>query len=97
MAANVELVLSGHDHDYERFKPQNEAGQLSWKHGIRQFVVGTGGATPYPLGPITANSVIAQSGTFGVLRLNLRATSYHWTFVASEGGTFTDEGDANCH
>ncbi len=42
-AANVEVVLNGHDHDYERFAPQDPSGKLDLQRGIREFVVGTGG------------------------------------------------------
>jgi acid phosphatase type 7 len=42
--ANADLVLTGHDHTYERFAPQDANGQLD-DRGLRQFVVGTGGAT----------------------------------------------------
>ena len=40
----AELLLSGHSHDYERFAPLHRDGTVDLAEGIRQFVVGTGGA-----------------------------------------------------
>ena len=43
LRAGADVVLGGHDHDYERFAPQTASGKLDTAHGIREFVVGTGG------------------------------------------------------
>ena len=96
-AAGAEVVLSGHDHTYERFAPQDPAGQLDIDGGIRQFVVGTGGAGLYAFGTIRPNSEVRDNTTFGVLKLTLRPASYEWMFVPVEGGTFTDAGSTVCH
>ncbi len=86
-AAKAEIVLSGHDHDYERFAPIQ---------GIRQFVVGTGGASQYPiLLPLRRSR--AHANAFGLLRLTLRPTGYSWRFVATPGTDFSDSGSARCH
>jgi Calcineurin-like phosphoesterase len=85
--ARAELVLSGHDHHYERFAPVQ---------GIRQFVVGTGGAQRYPVLWATRGSVVHSSDSFGALRLTLWPGSYAWTFLPADGGTFTDAGSAAC-
>jgi acid phosphatase type 7 len=95
--AGAELVLSGHSHDYERFAPMDPNGALDPAYGIRQFVVGTGGAFFTGLYSRRANSEVAQNNTFGVLRLTLHATSYDWQFVPVAGKTFTDSGSASCH
>ena len=42
--AQAEILLSGHSHDYERFAPLDRNGDVDQRGGIRQFVVGTGGA-----------------------------------------------------
>jgi 3',5'-cyclic AMP phosphodiesterase CpdA len=93
----VELILSGHDHDYERFAPQTVEGAAS-AAGVRQFVVGTGGAglrqfasQPQP------NSEARIAGVYGVLSLKLRAAAYDWRFVAQPGSSAGDTGTAACH
>src|SRR5208282_2522416 len=67
-AANVEVVLNGHDHDYERFAPQDPSGKLDSQRGIREFVVGTGGKNSHRTFASTQpNSELRQADTFGVL------------------------------
>ena len=93
--ASADLVLSGHEHNYERYAPQTAAGTAD-PHGIVEFVVGTGGHSHYGFGVPDANSLVRNSDTFGVLKLTLHATSYDWEFVPEAGKTFTDTGTANC-
>jgi 3',5'-cyclic AMP phosphodiesterase CpdA len=96
-AAEVDVVLNGHDHNYQRFAPQDPNGKADPQRGIREFVVGTGGRSHYTiLGPI-ANSEVYNDETYGVLKLTLRPQSYEWRFLAVEGETFTDSGSARCH
>ena len=95
-AARAEIVLSGHDHDYERFARQSPAGDAD-AAGIRQFVVGTGGASHFPFLLIRANSEVRNWTTFGVLKLTLRAQSYSWQFIPVPGGKFTDSGETRTH
>ncbi|OLE09740.1 MAG: alkaline phosphatase, partial [Cyanobacteria bacterium 13_1_40CM_2_61_4] len=90
--ANADVILGGHAHDYERFAPQNPSGQLDNARGIRQFVVGTGGAFFTALGTTKPNSQVRQNDTYGVLKLTLHPTSYDWQFVPEAGKTFTDSG-----
>ncbi len=85
--AGADVVLEGHDHDYERFAPVQ---------GIRSFVVGTGGRSLYPLLWPRPGSVVRNNDTFGVLKLTLRAASYDWRFLPVQGSTFTDAGTARC-
>lgn len=94
-AAGADIALSGHDHDYERFAPQNPDGQVD-ANGIRQFVVGTGGAILIYFGEIQPNTEIRNRMTYGVLKLTLHATSYDWQFVPEGSGTFTDSGSRSC-
>jgi 3',5'-cyclic AMP phosphodiesterase CpdA len=101
-AAGAELVLSGHDHDYERFAPQDADGRLDPTHGIRQFVVGTGGAYPTPFLFTVAHSEVRDSNRTGVLRLRLYTGGYGWEFVestrlASFSIAAPDRGSAACH
>jgi hypothetical protein len=95
--AGAEVVLSGHEHNYERFAPQDPDGAADGSRGLRQFVVGTGGKNLYPLGPGIPNSEVRNDRTFGVLKLTLRANAYDWKFVPVAGQTFTDAGSAPCH
>ena len=91
-----DVVLSGHSHDYERFAPMDGTGILNWSDGMRQFVVGTGGAFFTGLGSAAPNSEVRNNSTFGVLALTLHATSYDWRFVPEAGKTFTDAGSQSC-
>jgi Fibronectin type III domain/Calcineurin-like phosphoesterase len=95
-AAGADVILNGHDHIYERFAPQNASGQLDDARGIREFIVGTGGANHTSIATVAANSVARDTTTFGVLRLTLHAGGYDWQFVPESGGTFTDSGSATC-
>ena len=90
--ADADVILGGHAHDYERFAPQNPSGALDNARGIRQFVVGTGGAFWTSVSTPKPNSQVRQNNTYGVLKLTLRPTSYDWQFVPEAGKTFTDSG-----
>ena len=95
--ANAELVLVGHDHEYERFAPQNASSGLDTARGIREFVVGTGGKTHTSFATIRANSEVRNNDTFGFLKLTLHPSSYDWQFVPEPGKTFADSGSTACH
>lgn len=95
--AGVDVILVGHDHNYERFAPQNPGGALDNAYGIRQFVVGTGGRNTSSMGSRKANSEVFNTGTFGVLEMTLSPTSYSWRFIPIAGQSFTDLGSGNCH
>lgn len=95
--AGAELVLSAHDHNYERFAPQNADGQHDPERGMRQFVVGTGGAKLTPLRFRRFNSEVSSNSTHGVLKLVLKDTGYEWEFLPTEKDGFTDHGMAPCH
>ena len=94
--AHTDIVLNGHDHDYERFAPQDDQ-QNPNSNGIREFVVGTGGQEHEAFVAQAPNSQVFNGDTFGVLKLTLHPTSYDWQFVPEAGGTFTDSGTAACH
>ena len=95
-AAHADIVIDGHDHDYERFALQSPTGAAD-QDGIREFVVGTGGASQRPFGKIRPNSEVRSTGTFGVLKLTLGLHSYSWQFVPIAGKTFTDSGTQGTH
>ena len=95
-AHGATLVLNGHDHDYERFAPQDPTGHADPARGIRQFIVGTGGAALGSLAGSAANSQVRNNRTYGVLQLTLRPGGYDWRFVAAAGGDFNDSGTDTC-
>jgi hypothetical protein len=113
VAAHVDVVLSGHNHDYERFEPigatpapASSSGSPVFQDpvldptGIRAFVVGTGGKNHYGFGsqPPLKGEVVRDSTTYGVLKLTLHPASYDWQFVNDPGsGSFTDSGSGTCH
>ncbi len=94
---DAEVVVSGHNHNYERFAPQNPTGGLDTAQGIREFVAGTGGRSHYGFGTTQPNSEIRNGDTYGVLKLTLKASGYDWQFVPEAGKTFTDLGSGTCH
>jgi alkaline phosphatase len=97
-SAGADIVVNGHDHDYERFAPQTPFGQADPIGGIREFVVGTGGRSlrPFRRAPV-ANSATRNAATFGVLKLVLSPGSYSWQFLGVPGTTFRDSGTAVCN
>jgi len=96
--AGAEIIINGHDHNYERFAPQDPEGHADPKRGIREFVVGSGGKNSHRrLGETRPNSEARNGDTFGVLKLTLHAGGYDWEFVPEAGKTFTDTGSGTCH
>ena len=93
-AANADVVLSAHDHLYERFAPQDDGGTPDPARGIRQFVVGTGGAPLHGVSGPTRNSEV-RIAAFGVLKLTLMSDGYDWEFIAVSGER--DFGSGRCH
>jgi hypothetical protein len=95
--AGAEIVLSGHEHFYERFGPQTADGTADPVRGVREFVVGTGGAGLYPIGRPFPNSEFRDNTTLGILRLTLGQGTYSWQFVPVGGGDPIDSGTGTCH
>jgi hypothetical protein len=83
----VDLVLTSHDHHYERFDPVN---------GVRHFIVGSGGASHHAMGAIQPGSVVRNNDTYGILKLTLRSGGYDWQFIPEAGKSFTDSGSGVC-
>jgi hypothetical protein len=94
---NADVVVNGHDHDYERFAPQTPDGIADASRGIREFVVGTGGKNHRPFGLAHANSEMRDAEAFGVLKLTLLPGRYEWEFVPEAGKSFKDSGAGTCH
>jgi hypothetical protein len=94
--ADAEIVLNGHDHNYQRYRPMDPAGNADALRGIREFVVGTGGRSHYALQTDTRREA-GNGDTYGVLKLGLHPDSYDWEFKPEAGKTFTDSGSGACH
>ncbi len=93
--AGAEVVVAGHEHDYERFARMRSDGTAT-ADGMRQFVVGTGGAMLRQFGSVAPNSLVRWNGSHGVLELTLRPASYGWRFVPVGKSTFQDTGSSPC-
>lgn len=92
----ADVIVTGHDHIYERFAPQTFDGIADQERGIRQFVVGTGGVAL--TGPQARRSTSEVVGTaWGVLKLTLRDSAYDWEFIPASGASFRDSGTGVCH
>jgi hypothetical protein len=95
-AAQAELIINGHDHDYERFAPMDPSGTVKRPGGLREIVVGTGGAELRTFKKQAANSEFRQAGTWGVIRLTLHPANYDWEFLPATG-QIADSGSTPCH
>lgn len=95
--AGAEAVLSGHDHTYERFAPQDANSKADPARGIRQFVIGTGGRGLYQWEHNDPNSEVKNNQTHGVFKMTLHDDGYDWEFIPVEGQSFRDSGSAKCH
>jgi hypothetical protein len=93
----ADVVLNGHDHNYERFAPQSPTGAADAGRGIREFVVGTGGTGLRSFSTVRANSEVRITGEHGVLKLELEASGYRWSFVTEPDGAVQDSGTGACH
>jgi hypothetical protein len=91
----VDLALGGHDHDYERFAPMDGDAHLR-ADGVASFVVGTGGKSLRPRGPVAPGSRYFRGDKFGVLMLSLGRGAYSWNFRTITGGV-RDPGRRVCH
>ena len=94
---DAELVVNGHDHNYERFAPQDPDGTHDPVEGIRQFVAGTGGTGNRSFDQVAPNSETRYTDSFGILKLALYADGYEWEFIPEAGSTFVDVGIGACH
>ncbi len=102
-ANNGDVVLDGHEHNYQRFNPVNPNNDtVDTAKGLQSFVVGTGGAdnlyTPFGATNHNANTLVATyNATWGVLKLTLHTNSYDWEFIPIATGGYTDSGSGQCH
>jgi len=96
-AHHAELVLTGHDHDFERFLPMSTSGAPAEGDGMTEMVVGTGGASQYKFHEVDPASRARITGVNGVLKLQLLPASYAWQFQQAPDGQVLDSGSASCH
>jgi hypothetical protein len=94
-AHHVDILLTGHQHMYERFRAQNP-DDVAVADGITEFTVGTGGIGFYPRTGTATNSVAYQASSYGVLRLTLRAGAADFAFIPT-AGSYSDSGTVSCH
>lgn len=95
-AGGADIILNGHEHNYQRYAEQTSAG-VATEAGIREFIVGTGGNSHYGLLDVKdANFEFGNTTDFGVLRLHLGATSYSWEFVGVNGAVLDSGGPVSC-
>jgi len=94
-AAKAEVVLNGHDHNYQRYALLTPEGSAAPVRGIREFVVGTGGRSLYDVSRDPRREAV-QARVLGVLQLTLRPAGYDWSFIPVSG-SYSDSGSADCH
>jgi acid phosphatase type 7 len=94
----VDLVVSGHNHDYEYFGPQLHTGASDYTKGIRSAIVGTGGRSLDTFnGSPAANSLKRIQGSYGVLELTLRSNGVTTEFKTTTSPTSADTHSFGCH
>ena len=93
----ADLVLNGHQHNYQRFAPMTPSGTIDRVNGIREIIAGTGGKGHQSVVTTDPRVEAANGTTFGVLAVTLHATSFDWKFLPEAGKTYTDSGTTACH
>jgi hypothetical protein len=94
--AGAEIVVNGHNHDYERFAPQDEDGNFTPQGGLREFVVGTGGAALHKWGKIKDNSEVRLNTSLGIIVFVLYPDRYEWQFIPVDPQQAGDSGSGFC-
>lgn len=94
--ADAEVVLNGHDHNYQRMWKMTPLGVHDSMRGIREFIVGTGGRSYYSYRD-DSRRIAGNATAFGVLELTLNDGSYDWRFVPEPGSSYVDAGSQVCH
>lgn len=96
-AGGVELIVTGHEHFYERFARQDAEGRRDERFGFDLLIVGTGGGRPHRAGARAVNSEVVIQETWGVIKLTLRPGDYDWAFLEAGTGAARDAGSRQCH
>ena len=90
----VEMVLAGHEHNYERFRRMRANGEVD-KSGVMSFVSGAGGKSAHHFGKVERGSAYRLAKRFGVLRLALREDRFNFSFRGINGQV-KDRGKRSC-
>jgi hypothetical protein len=93
--ANADIILNGHDHNYERFYPLNPSGVRDNVRGITQIVSGLGGRSTRPVTP-RATTAASNASSYGYSRLVLRDGSADVSY-RSAVGSYSDSTKVTCH
>jgi peptidoglycan/xylan/chitin deacetylase (PgdA/CDA1 family) len=93
----TDVVLNGDSHWYERFAPMDAFGGIDTAHGLREFIVGTGGAPLDTPATELPTSQVLNNTTHGIIKLTLHAGGYDWSFLNDGESSFTDAGSGTCH
>lgn len=105
-AHHATLVLNGHDHVYSRFAPMDPAGNYDPRHGIREFIVGTGGESLDTVNPSTPNLQAWADQYYGVMKFTLKPEGYAWNYQSAmespsaptgTPATYSDTGSGRCN
>jgi hypothetical protein len=94
---HADLMLAGHAHTYERFGPQDPAGNADTANGLVEIISGTGGKSEFAFSSTILPNSLVHADTLGALKLTLHPWSYDWEFVPAAGQTFSDSGTGLCH
>jgi hypothetical protein len=87
LRGRARIVLNGHDHDMQRFRPRG---------GITEFVSGAGGALLYGVDEPDPRLRFSNDSDYGALRLELRPQEARYSFVTAAGEVL-DRGAISCH
>lgn len=90
----VDVIVTGHDHHYERFRRMNHRGEYA-KRGVMSFISGAGGKSHYAATGNARGSEYVDDDTFGVLRLVLRPDDFKFAFWGIDGSR-QDSGTRSC-
>jgi len=93
--SGADLVLTGHEHSYERFHPLDGGGKRD-DSGMQLIIVGTGGAPMRREGATSPLAAVRNTSDWGVIKLILNPESYSWEFIPVDGASFTDSGTRGC-
>ena len=95
VANGADLVMSGHDHHYERFSPLDATGAPSVS-GVPLIISGLGGAPGYPIGPAVPGSQYMLNSDHGVVQMTFTPRAFSWGFVSAVDNLTYDAGTAAC-